>query len=97
MQKALNNFLGKIVGTSTDYALVLKYFAYFVKSQGLFSNTPLVENLDLFPHEWWDLIGIDGDITRCILVQVCFASLCKWNWSSYSFVHSKVQSRLTSN
>ncbi len=91
----------KIVGSSTNYALALKNFANFVKSQGPFSNTPLVKNLDLFPHDWWDLIGVSGNTlaptTRHILAQVCFASSCKWNWSSYSFVHSKVQSQLTSN
>jgi len=82
-KEALNNFLWKIVGTSTDYVLALKDFTNFVKNQGPFSNTPLVKNLDLFPHDWWDLIGVSGNTlaptTRHILAQVCFTSSCKWN------------------
>jgi hypothetical protein len=63
--------LQKIANTSTAYALVLKDFVDFVKSWGPFSNTPLVKDLDLLPHEWWDLIRASGHtfapITRCIL------------------------------
>jgi hypothetical protein len=29
-----------------------------LKVKGLIYN-PLVDDLNLFPHEWWDLIGID--------------------------------------
>lgn len=100
-RSALNNFLWKIVGISTEHVLVLKDFTNFVKSQGPFSNTPQMKNLDLFQHDWWDLIGTNGHTlaptTHHILVQVFSTSSCKWNWSSYSFLHSKVQSRLTSN
>jgi hypothetical protein len=55
-KQALNKVLQKIVSTLTAYALVLKDFANFVKNQGPFSNTPPLKDLDLLPHEWWDLI-----------------------------------------
>jgi hypothetical protein len=35
----------------------LKDFANFVESQSPFSNTLQMKDLDLLPHEWWDLIG----------------------------------------
>ncbi len=62
---------------------------------------PQMKDLDLLPCEWWDLIGVAGStfgpIAHCILVQMCFTSSCKQNWSSYSFVHNKVQNWLTSS
>jgi hypothetical protein len=30
-------------------------------------------------------------IVCCILAQVCSTPLCKRNWSSYPFVHNKMQ------
>ncbi len=80
----LNRVLRKIVIIWTAYAQVLKDFAIFVKSQGLFSNTPPMNGLDLLLDEWWDLIGANGctfiPIACRILVQMCFTSSCKWNW-----------------
>jgi hypothetical protein len=52
--------LQKIACTPTAYGLDLRDFANFVKIWGLFSNTPLMKDLNLFPHEWWDLIRISG-------------------------------------
>ncbi len=57
-----------------------------LKVKGLFDN-PLVNDLNLFPHEWWDLIGIGAQtlthIVRCILAQVCFALSCEQNRISH--------------
>jgi hypothetical protein len=50
-REALNRVLQKTTCTPTAYALVLKYFANFVESQGPFFDGPLVKDLDLFPHE----------------------------------------------
>jgi hypothetical protein len=33
-------------------------------------------------------------IARKILAQVVSSSSCEWNWTSYSFVHSKARNRL---
>jgi hypothetical protein len=49
-------------------------------------------------HLWWFTSGSVGKllprIAWRILAQVVSLSLCERNWSSYSFVHSKVQNRL---
>jgi hypothetical protein len=57
-KEVLNKVLWKIVCTPIAYALVLKKIVDFVKSQGPFSNTPPIKDLDLFPHEWWDLMEL---------------------------------------
>jgi hypothetical protein len=94
-KEALNKVLWKTTSILTTYALILRDFVDFAKSKSPFFDTSLLKDLDLFPYEGWDLIGINGHtfapIVHCILAQVCFASLCKWNWSSYSFVHNKIQ------
>jgi hypothetical protein len=91
--EALNKVLQKTVSTPTTYALALSDFANFVKSQGSFFDTPLMKDLDLLPHKWRDFIRAHGctlaPITHCILVQLCFASSCEWNWNSYLFSVSK--------
>jgi hypothetical protein len=55
----------------------------------------------MFPHKWWDMIGISGGtfapIACHILTQVCSTSSWKQNWNSYSFVHNKMRNQLTSN
>jgi hypothetical protein len=93
-KEIFNKVLRKIACTPTTYPLAFKKFTNFVGSQGPFFDTPLVKDLYLFPHEWWDLIGTSGrtlaPIVCHILAQVCSASLCKCNWISYSFVHNKV-------
>jgi hypothetical protein len=90
----LKNYLQKMASTPTTYALILKGFTYFVKSWGPFFDT-LAMDLYLLPHEWWNLVKVNGctfaPIVHCIMAQVCSTSLCEQNWSSYSFVHSKVQ------
>jgi hypothetical protein len=97
-KEALNKVLWQTTHTPTTYALALKDF---VESWSSFSNIPLVKDLDLLPHEWWDLTRIGGrtfaPITRCILVQMCIASSCEQNWNPYSFIHNKVWNQLTSN
>jgi hypothetical protein len=81
-KEALNIFCKKN-GIPTAYALALEDFVNFVKSQGPIFDMTLVKNLDLHPHEWWDLIGVGGctlaPITHCILAQVCSTSSCKRN------------------
>jgi hypothetical protein len=100
VEKVLNKVLWKIVGNLIAYAKTLKDFIDFVESWSHFFNIPLVNDLNLLPHEWWDLIGVGGctftPITHYILVSVCSTSLCEWNWNSYSFVHNKVWNWLTS-
>ncbi len=100
-EEALNIVLWKITHTSTAYALALKDFANFVENWSPFFWHPLVKDLEFLPHKWWDLIGIGGHtvvpIICHILVQMCSTSSCEHNWSSYSFVHSKVRNRLSSN
>jgi hypothetical protein len=53
------------------------------------------------PHLWWFTSGSVGKllprIARRILIQVVSSSSCEWNWSSYSFVHSKARNRLLSS
>jgi hypothetical protein len=56
-KETLNIALQKKTCTLIAYALALKDFANFAESQGPFFNIPLVKDLDLFPHECWDLIG----------------------------------------
>ncbi len=72
VKEALNKVLWKIVRTPTTYALTLRDFADFVENRSPFFNTPPVKDLDLLPHEWWDLIGVGGctlaPITHHILV-----------------------------
>jgi hypothetical protein len=101
VKEALNIVLQKTTITPTTYALTLKDFANFVESQGPFFDTPLVKDLDLLPHDWWDLTKVNGCtlalIAHRILAQVCSASSCEQNWSSYSFIHSKIQNQLTLN
>jgi hypothetical protein len=50
------------------------------------------------PNLWWFTSGSVGKllprIVRRILAHVVSSSSCKWNWSSYSFVHSKARNRL---
>jgi hypothetical protein len=52
-------------------------------------------------HVWWFTSGSVGKllprIAQRILAQVVFSSSYEWNWSSYSFVHSKAQNRLLSS
>jgi hypothetical protein len=52
-------------------------------------------------HVWWFTSGSFGKllphIARRILAQVVSSSSCEQNWSSYSFVHSKVRNRLLSS
>jgi len=80
-KEALNRALQKTTRTSITYALTLRDLANFVESQGPFFNISLMKDLDLLPHEWWDLIGASGctlaPITRHILAQVCSVSSCK--------------------
>jgi hypothetical protein len=75
--EAFNRVLQKTISTPTTYALALRDFANFVKSQGSFFDTPLMKDLDLRPHKWRDFIGTHGctfvPITCHILVQVCSA------------------------
>ncbi len=82
VKETLNNFLRKTYGP-TAYALALKDFVNFVKSLSPFYDMPLVKDVNLLPHEWWDLIGVGQctlvPIVHCILVQVCSTSLCKRN------------------
>jgi hypothetical protein len=84
---------------STTYTQALKDFVDFVENWKSFSNTPPTNNFNFFPHEWWDLIGANvhtfAPIACQILAQVCLTSSCKLSWNLYSFVHSKVQNRLT--
>jgi hypothetical protein len=47
----------KKISNLTTYAQTLKDFTDVVESQRPFDN-PLVDDLNLFPHEWWDFIGI---------------------------------------
>jgi hypothetical protein len=73
VDKVLNGVLWKIVGNSIAYVEALKDFIDSVESWNHFSNTPLVNDLNLFPHEWWDLIGVGGCTftpisSHCILV-----------------------------
>ncbi len=94
VKEIFNKVLRKIACTPIAYALILIKFTNFVESQGPFFDTLLMKDLDLLPHEWWDLIGT-GERTLApiicpILVQVCSASSCECNWISYSFVHNKV-------
>ncbi len=51
VKEALNKFLWKTTHVSTAYALVLRNFVDFVESQGSFSDTPPMKDLDLFPHK----------------------------------------------
>jgi hypothetical protein len=52
-------------------------------------------------HLWWFTSGSVGKLLPCIvrriLAQVVSSSSCEQNWSSYSFVHSKVRNRLLSS
>ncbi len=72
VDKVLNGVLWKIVGNPIAYVEALKHFIDFVESWNHFSNTPLVNDLNLLPHEWRDLIGVGGctltPISHCILV-----------------------------
>jgi len=82
-KETLNRFLQKTNGIPTTYALILEDFANFVKSQGPFSTMPLMKDLDLLSHEWWDLIRVSkctlAPIVCCILAQVCSTPSCKRN------------------
>jgi hypothetical protein len=72
VKEALNRVLQKIACTPIAY---LRDFANFVKIRGLFFNTPLMKDLNLLRHEWWDLIGANGHtfapITCHILPRMC--------------------------
>ncbi len=85
-KETFNYVLWKNIGNSMTYAQELKDF---VESQKSFFDNPQVDDLKLFPYEWWDLIGIGGcmltPIVCHILAQVCPLSLCKRNWSSIHF------------
>jgi hypothetical protein len=100
-KEALNKVLQKTIHTLNAYTLALRNFADFMENQGPFFDTTLMKDLDLLSHEWWDLIRVGGHtlthIVHCILTQMCFASSFERNWSSYSFVHSKMQNQFTSN
>jgi hypothetical protein len=52
-------------------------------------------------HVWWFTSSSVGKLLPCIvrriLAQVVSSSSCERNWSSYSFVHIKVRSRLHSS
>jgi hypothetical protein len=52
-------------------------------------------------HMWWFTSGSVGKllprIVQRILAQVVSSSSCERNWSSYSFMHNKVQNRLLSS
>jgi hypothetical protein len=52
--------LQKIVGNLITYAQALKGFMGFVQSRGPFSNISPMKDINLLPHEWWDLIGVGG-------------------------------------
>jgi hypothetical protein len=74
VEKVLNRVLWKIIGNPIAYVEALKDFIDFVESWSHFSNTPLVNDLILLLHQWWNLIGVGGctftPITHCILVCV---------------------------
>jgi hypothetical protein len=55
-KEALNRVLWKITRTPIAYAQVLKDFVDFVKSQGLFSNTPSSQGPVLAPTQ---VVGFD--------------------------------------
>jgi hypothetical protein len=65
VEKVLNRVLWKIVGNLRD-------FIDFVENWSHFSNTPLMNDLNLLPHELWDFIRVGGCtltlIAHCILV-----------------------------
>jgi len=65
-KETLNNFLQKTYGIPNAYALALKNFVNFVKSLSPFYDMPLVKDINLLPHEWWDLIGAG----RCTLAPI---------------------------
>ncbi len=69
-------------GTLTSYALALRDFADFIKSGGPFSDT-LAMDLYLFPHEWWDLIKVNGHTLHPSLITLWHKCVPLWqqNWS----------------
>jgi hypothetical protein len=72
-------------------------FVNFVECGRSFINMPIITLLNISP---W-MVGFDCNghshlctMAKHILLQVCLTLWCEQNWSSYSFVHSKVQNCL---
>jgi hypothetical protein len=85
---------------ATSYVQALIDYANLIEGRGPFGSIHVATSLNMPPHEGWDSIGAGActlaPIAKCILAQVCSTSSCEQNWSSYSFVHNKVQNHLMS-
>ena len=59
-------------------------------------EAPDIRVANLQPHQWWPRVGGEAlpKIAKWVLALTCSASLCKRNWSMYSFMHNKSRNRL---
>ncbi len=100
VKEALNKVLLENNGYLNYLCFTFKKLCKFCWMSRFFL-TPPSDGPRFVPTWMVDLIGIGGctfaPIVHYILAQMCFASLCEWNWSSYSFVHNNVRNWLTSH
>jgi len=71
VKEALNKVLQKTTHTPIAYGLDFRDFANVVKIWGPFFDTPLMKDLNLLPHEWWDWLELVGAHLHPSLVTFC--------------------------
>jgi uncharacterized membrane protein YgcG len=96
---AVNRVVQKLSGPlGVDFNKVMNELTQYEEQQGPYGplDAPNIYEGNLILHKWWHRVGGNAlpIIAKWILLLTCSASLCKWNWSMYSFVHSKTQNHL---
>jgi hypothetical protein len=77
-EKNVRSCVTKNTNNLTTYTQALKYFVDFIESWKPFSNTPPMNDLNLFPYELWDLIGANVH-THWHPLFVEFWHKCVWH------------------
>ncbi|RWR73192.1 hypothetical protein CKAN_00144800 [Cinnamomum micranthum f. kanehirae] len=96
----LKNVIEKLAANEDDACEAINQIDIYNEAFGSF-GTPTARRaiMKSFPAEWWLNYGESAPILRKIamkvLSQTTTSSNCERNWSTFSFIHTKVRNRLT--
>jgi hypothetical protein len=92
-----------LTDTAEEFQAVKAEFNLYFHTMSLYCGEYVWSSIGVkeVPHLWWFISDSIGKflprIAWRILAQVVSSSSCEWNWSSYSFMHSKARNRLLSS
>jgi hypothetical protein len=96
VKRVLNRVVQKLSGPlGVDFNEVMNELTQYEEQQSPYGplEAPNICDGNLLPHQWWYRVGGNAlpIIAKRILSLICSGSSCEWNWSMYSFVHSKMR------